>query len=59
LFALITGRLPFDDDNIRVLLLKVKTGIFEMPKEVQGPVRDLLYRMLEKDPQRRITVRID
>jgi serine/threonine-protein kinase HSL1 (negative regulator of Swe1 kinase) len=48
--------LPFDDDNIRVLLLKVKTGIFEMPREVKGPVRDLLYRMLEKDPAKRITV---
>lgn len=56
LFALITGRLPFDDDNIRVLLLKVKTGIFDMPDEVQGPVRDLLFRMLEKDPKKRITV---
>ncbi|KAJ9118609.1 hypothetical protein QFC22_003829 [Naganishia vaughanmartiniae] len=56
LFALITGRLPFDDDNIRVLLLKVKTGIFEMSDDVQGPVRDLLFRMLEKDPKKRITV---
>ncbi|KAJ9110869.1 hypothetical protein QFC19_001378 [Naganishia cerealis] len=55
LFALITGRLPFDDDNIRVLLLKVKTGIFDMPDEVQGHVRDLLFRMLEKDPKKRIT----
>lgn len=51
-----TGRLPFDDDNIRVLLLKVKTGIFDMPNDVQGPVRDLLSRMLEKDPKKRITV---
>lgn len=56
LFALITGRLPFDDDNIRVLLLKVKTGVFEMPSEIQGPSRDLLFRMLEKDPERRITM---
>jgi hypothetical protein len=38
------------------LLLKVKTGIFDMPDEVQGPVRDLLFRMLEKDPKKRITV---
>lgn len=27
-----------------------------MPDEVQGPVRDLLFRMLEKDPKKRITV---
>jgi serine/threonine protein kinase len=49
--------LPFDDDNIRLLLLKVKAGVFEMPNEVQGPARDLLSRMLEKEPEKRITVR--
>lgn len=56
LFALLTGRLPFDDDNIRSLLQKVKIGIFEMPDEIKDPARDLLRRMLEKDPERRITV---
>ena len=56
LFALLTGRLPFDDDNIRSLLQKVKVGVFEMPDEIQNPARDLLKRMLEKDPERRITV---
>ncbi|KAK4686868.1 serine/threonine-protein kinase HSL1, negative regulator of Swe1 kinase, partial [Tremellales sp. Uapishka_1] len=56
LFALLTGRLPFDDDNIRSLLQKVKTGVFEMPSEIQGSARDLLKKMLEKDPERRITM---
>lgn len=56
LFALLTGRLPFDDDNIRSLLQKVKIGIFEMPDEIKDPARDLLKRMLEKDPGKRITV---
>jgi serine/threonine protein kinase len=56
LFALLTGRLPFDDDNIRSLLQKVKVGVFEMPDEIKGDARDLLRKMLEKDPERRITV---
>ncbi|OWT40678.1 serine/threonine-protein kinase [Cryptococcus neoformans] len=56
LFALLTGRLPFDDDNIRSLLQKVKIGIFEMPDEIKDPARDLLKRMLEKDPEKRITM---
>ncbi|TYJ51443.1 hypothetical protein B9479_007986 [Cryptococcus floricola] len=56
LFALLTGRLPFDDDNIRALLQKVKAGVFEMPDEIKDPARDLLRRMLEKDPERRITM---
>ncbi|WVW81960.1 hypothetical protein I302_103963 [Kwoniella bestiolae CBS 10118] len=56
LFALLTGRLPFDDDNIRSLLQKVKIGVFEMPDEIKDPARNLLTRMLEKDPERRITM---
>jgi len=48
--------LPFDDDNIRSLLQKVKIGVFEMPDEIKGTARDLLQRMLEKDPEKRITV---
>ncbi|KAH9923941.1 Pkinase-domain-containing protein [Epithele typhae] len=31
LYALLTGRLPFDDKNVRVLLSKVKAGKYEMP----------------------------
>ncbi|WOO84664.1 Serine/threonine-protein kinase HSL1 [Vanrija pseudolonga] len=56
LFALLTGRLPFDDDNIRALLQKVKVGHFDMPDDIVGPARDLLFRMLEKDPEQRITM---
>lgn len=56
LFALLTGRLPFDDDNIRMLLQKVKVGHFEMPDDIVGPARDLLFRMLERDPEQRISM---
>lgn len=56
LFALLTGRLPFDDDNIRTLLAKVKVGKFTMPAELPADAKDLIRRMLEVDPNRRITV---
>ncbi|BEJ16684.1 hypothetical protein CspHIS471_0600850 [Cutaneotrichosporon sp. HIS471] len=56
LFALLTGRLPFDDDNIRTLLQKVKTGQFDMPTDIDVQARDLLARMLEKEPELRITM---
>ena len=56
LFALLTGRLPFDDDNIRTLLAKVKVGKFSMPSELPTDAKDLIRRMLEVDPSRRITV---
>ena len=55
LFALLTGRLPFDDENIRNLLLKVQAGNFEMPvDEVSREARDLIARMLEVDPEKNI-----
>lgn len=56
LFALLTGRLPFDDDNIRTLLQKVKIGQFDMPTDIDPSARDLLARMLEKEPELRITM---
>ncbi|CUM68376.1 uncharacterized protein PRCAT00006099001 [Priceomyces carsonii] len=54
LFALLTGRLPFDDENIRNLLLKVQAGSFEMPEELSYDAKDLISKMLTVDPLKRI-----
>ncbi|ETW77987.1 hypothetical protein HETIRDRAFT_324951, partial [Heterobasidion irregulare TC 32-1] len=56
LFALLTGRLPFDDKNVRSLLSKVKTGKYEMPAWVDPQAKDLVSRMLVVDVSRRITM---
>ncbi|SCV67531.1 BQ2448_5142 [Microbotryum intermedium] len=56
LFALLTGRLPFDDENIRNLLAKVKVGRFTMPAELSDDAKDLIKKMLEVDPEKRITM---
>lgn len=56
LFALLTGRLPFDDENIRVLLKKVKNGRFSMPADLPADTNDLITRMLVVDDKRRISV---
>lgn len=56
LFALLTGRLPFDDDNMQNLLKKVKLGHYTMPNYLTGDVRDLIQRMLCMDPEKRITI---
>jgi len=56
LFALLTGRLPFDDKNVRTLLSKVKTGKYDIPPWVDSQARDLLSRMLVVDVTQRITV---
>ncbi|ODQ65358.1 Pkinase-domain-containing protein [Nadsonia fulvescens var. elongata DSM 6958] len=56
LFALLTGHLPFDDDNIRKLLLKVQTGKFVMPSDLSPYAKDLIWRMLRTDPETRISM---
>lgn len=56
LFALLTGHLPFDDENIRKLLLKVQNGKFIMPKDISWEAKDLISRMLRVDPKDRITM---
>ncbi|CAO1627747.1 unnamed protein product [Parajaminaea phylloscopi] len=54
LFALLCGRLPFDDPNITRLLHKVKDGRFEMPENLEPAAKDLIWKMLEVDPERRL-----
>jgi len=56
LFALLTGRLPFDDDNIRRLLGKVRSGKFVIPNSVPPLARDLISKMLVVDVEKRITL---
>ncbi|KAK9245514.1 kinase-like domain-containing protein [Lipomyces tetrasporus] len=55
LFALLTGHLPFDDDNIRNLLMKVQAGRFQMPSDLSIQAKDLIWRILKTDPDERIT----
>lgn len=53
---LLQGALPFDDDNLRHLLEKVKRGVFHIPHFVPPDVQNLLRRMIEVDTDKRITV---
>ncbi|KAH9424171.1 Serine/threonine-protein kinase brsk1 [Dermatophagoides pteronyssinus] len=56
LYALLVGALPFDDDNLRQLLEKVKRGTFHIPHFVPPECQDLLRRMIEVDANKRITL---
>ncbi|OWB59030.1 hypothetical protein B5S28_g5152 [[Candida] boidinii] len=59
LFALLTGRLPFDDENVRNVLLKVQGGRYSYQEddEVSDEAKDLIARMLTVDPTKRILSR--
>ncbi|EPZ31872.1 Protein kinase, catalytic domain-containing protein [Rozella allomycis CSF55] len=56
LYALLAGRLPFDDENIRRLLNKVKAGKFEMPPFISVDAADLINKMIEVDVNKRISL---
>ncbi|KAI0642172.1 kinase-like domain-containing protein [Trametes meyenii] len=56
LYALLAGRLPFDDEDLPTLLEKVKIGKFTMPADIDPRAQDLIRRMLTKDTRKRITI---
>lgn len=56
LFALLTGHLPFNDDNIKKLLLKVQTGRYQLPQYLTADARDLISKILVLNPERRLTI---
>lgn len=57
LYALLTGRLPFDDENLHILLAKVKEGKYEIPQFLDEDVRDLISKMLTLNPSARINIK--
>ncbi|KAI8388541.1 kinase-like domain-containing protein [Radiomyces spectabilis] len=57
LYALLCGHLPFDDEDIRELLNKVKAGKYKMPSTVSSQARDLIERILVVDPAKRLTMK--
>ncbi|KAJ3986502.1 kinase-like domain-containing protein [Lentinula detonsa] len=56
LYALLTGRLPFDDKDVKILLGKVKVGKYEMPSYIDRSAQDLLSKMLVINVKERITI---
>ena len=56
LFAMVAGQLPFYDDNIVNLAHMVREEEPEYPSQITDELRDLLTRMLDKNPETRITI---
>lgn len=56
LYALLVGALPFDDDNLRVLLEKVKRGHFVIPPYLPQGAQQLLKGMVVVDPNKRLSL---
>ncbi|KAL8284235.1 hypothetical protein RQP46_004984 [Phenoliferia psychrophenolica] len=56
LFALVAGRLPFDDDHIPTMMKKIKIGIFSIPPSVDSAAKDLIRKMVVVKPESRISI---
>jgi serine/threonine protein kinase len=65
LYATLSGTLPFDVGNsdapkeeaLPLLLKKIQRGRFEMPPRFSEEAKDLVRRILQVNPQKRITLR--
>ncbi|PSR82065.1 hypothetical protein PHLCEN_2v6135 [Hermanssonia centrifuga] len=56
LYTMLTGTLPFDDDDESVMRSKVIKGEFEDPEWLSDDARDLLKCILQVDPTKRSTI---
>uniref|UniRef100_A0A3B5BB32 Serine/threonine-protein kinase BRSK2-like n=1 Tax=Stegastes partitus TaxID=144197 RepID=A0A3B5BB32_9TELE len=54
--VILFGALPFDHDNLRQLLEKVKSGVFHMPHFIPPDCQALLKGMIEVNPDKRLTL---
>nr|CAD1842258.1 unnamed protein product [Ananas comosus var. bracteatus] len=56
LFVLMAGYLPFQDRNLNVMYRKIYKGAFRCPRWFSPELTRLLHRILDTNPERRITI---
>ena len=56
LFAMLCGYLPFEDDNNDVLFKQILGGKIEYPNHLSEVSKDLLKKIIETNPDRRIKI---
>lgn len=57
LFAMLTGTLPFEDDQLKGLYAKICAGNFVCPSYLSPEACDLIRSMLTVDPKQRATMK--
>eukprot|EP01155_Anaeramoeba_flamelloides_P000740 Anaeramoba_flamelloidesa1053526_90.p1 GENE.a1053526_90~~a1053526_90.p1 ORF type:complete len:768 (-),score=184.67 a1053526_90:170-2473(-) len=56
LYVLLIGCLPFKNENPKLLMEKILSGEFDVPNFISEEAKDLLNKMLEVNPNERITI---
>lgn len=54
LFAMLAGRLPFDDDNLAVMYGKICTGQYQFPAWFSPAAKLVISGLLDPDPETRL-----
>ena len=57
LFAMLTGTLPFEDENLKGLYAKICAGKYTCPSYLSPEAQDLIRMMLTTDPKQRATMK--
>ncbi|KAI6356017.1 hypothetical protein MCOR25_008016 [Pyricularia grisea] len=57
LFAMLAARLPFDDEDMNLMFAKARKAIYHMPSYFSDEAKDLVHRLLQVDPRKRISMR--
>jgi [calcium/calmodulin-dependent protein kinase] kinase len=58
LYAFVYGQIPFRDDNVMALYSKIQNDpvVFREQPPISEDLKDLMSRMLHKDPSQRLTL---
>ena len=57
LYAMLAGRLPFDENDMATMLAKAKRAEYRMPPHLSAEAKDLIGRILVSQPAHRITMK--
>jgi 5'-AMP-activated protein kinase catalytic alpha subunit len=56
LFCILTGKLPFDDENLKQLYKKITKGKYLIPSSLSPLAKDLMQSILNVDPEKRFNI---
>ena len=56
LYTMLCGELPFDQENQKDLVYHIMNGIYTIPKNLSKNCQDLIKKMLQIDPNKRINI---
>lgn len=57
LYTLLVGKAPFDSGGVRSTLALIAKGYYTLPSYLSDSAKDLISRLLQKEPHHRIELR--